>query len=914
MSHHLARALVVAIVCAAPSAALAQGGVLGSIVGNVYDQTGQPLPGVKVVAKSPTHIGERVAYSNADGGFRFVALQPGVFEVISSAPKMASVHQKGIKVGVNAAAEVSLVMEVAGTVEEVKVVEKAPIVSTTTANVKEAWDEEFIDNLPLETRTSVEELVGNATPGAVYAGERLVRIRGGNTEQNLYLLDGFNMTGFKTLYKSLGAMEVSTAGYGADGAIAPGGLVTMVTKTGSNKYEFDVNGFHEDSLLRAFTEARDEVPRDWRMYINPNFSGPIIKDKVWFFVNGEFRDERYSRGLDPSGFFPRRPTQHYWNYRATTKVTWQVTPRNKVQHFSFWDINYSRNRIASFNTDNDAQSKRERNGIYNGVTWESLLTDTLFFKLQAGHGLRQEAQAPQQCLSDPDACLHTPALVQTIPQTINLQNWNTLSLQTINQIEAVSELQWFLSSKSLGEHSIKVQSRYFTQNQSVAQGTPGDRILRIAGDVPDRETVFYSNDPRVEDARYGYAIFDSTGSRWTSFIQDAARLTRYWTVTPGVAVTMSNSSNSRGLTVTDGMAVTPHFSTAWDATHDGRTVLRASFNQYVDPDVGRLARHSLGTRVSRECRWNASNGAYTDSCVYSGGLPGSSVGSPCGPDGVNPDGTDCRQKLRIPRTWEYTLGAEREVVPGLGVGIDFVFRNYTYPYATKETNQIWNGSGSALDPTGTHRNGRPERIIDLETPEDAERRYRGVTFALHRREGRLKLGASYTWSSTYGNSFDTETNAWGDIPPRDRLLWGPMPDDARHVVKITMNYQLVSWLSTGVLYSFQSGRPYSRWFHNTQTGGYDDLRAQVGINPGSNINDPTDDREARLPDIQAFNLQLRANLRPLTGQQIELYSDIQNVFALRTTTSVVTEDGPRFGQPEGTMGPMLIRLGFRYRF
>ena len=57
-------------------------------------------------------------------------------------------------------------MEVATATEEVKVIERAPIVSTTTANVKEQWDEEFIDNLPLETRTSVEELVGHSTPGA----------------------------------------------------------------------------------------------------------------------------------------------------------------------------------------------------------------------------------------------------------------------------------------------------------------------------------------------------------------------------------------------------------------------------------------------------------------------------------------------------------------------------------------------------------------------------------------------------------------------------------------------------------------------------------------------------------------------------------------------------------------------------
>ena len=148
------RALMVTSLCLLPNVVHAQGGVVGSIIGNVFDQTGQPLSGVKVVAESPTQIGGvRVTYTNAEGGFRFNALQPGTFEVMATAPKMRTVHQKGIKVGVNAPAEVTLMMEVETATEEVKVIERAPIVSTTTANVKEQSDAEFVDNLPLETRT-----------------------------------------------------------------------------------------------------------------------------------------------------------------------------------------------------------------------------------------------------------------------------------------------------------------------------------------------------------------------------------------------------------------------------------------------------------------------------------------------------------------------------------------------------------------------------------------------------------------------------------------------------------------------------------------------------------------------------------------------------------------------------------------
>ena len=250
------------------------------------------------------------------------------------------------------------------------------------------------------------------------------------------------------------------------------------------------------------------------------------------------------------------------------------------------------------------------------------------------------------------------------------------------------------------------------------------------------------------------------------------------------------------------------------------------------------------------------------------------------------------------------MGAEREVIPGLGVGLDFVYRDFTNPYSTKETNRVWNRTAAGFEPTGAYRNGRAETIVDLETPSEARRKYQGVTFAAHKREGEFKVSASYTWSKTYGNVFDTENNAWGDIPPRDLFLWGNMPDDSRHVIKTTLNYRFTQLaVDCGVLYQYRSGTPYNRWYYNTATGGYDMLRARVGVNPGTNINDPGDDRELRLPDIQSFDIQLRANLRAILKTDLELWSDIRNLLALRTTTSVVTEDGPRFGSPRAAWAP-----------
>ncbi len=88
------------IAAVAPARALAQGGQSGSIVGSLFDSGGTPLRGVKVSASSETQIGgARVAYTNEEGFFRLPALEPGVFQLRASAPRMKTVVVKDVPGG-----------------------------------------------------------------------------------------------------------------------------------------------------------------------------------------------------------------------------------------------------------------------------------------------------------------------------------------------------------------------------------------------------------------------------------------------------------------------------------------------------------------------------------------------------------------------------------------------------------------------------------------------------------------------------------------------------------------------------------------------------------------------------------------------------------------------------------------------
>ena len=485
---------------------------------------------------------------------------------------------------------------------------------------------------------------------------------------------------------------------------------------------------------------------------------------------------------------------------------------------------------------------------------------------------------------------------------------STYSLQFANRLEM------FFSSKALGEHHLQLRDHYVRQSDISRRSVPGDTMEELNGPSPDALTTYYSNDPRLEPERFGWFITTWGSSRNSLSLSDSWRPTRYLTLTPGVAFTSASAFNSQGDTLLSAHALSPSFAAAWDATHDGRTVLRGSFNQYVDVDLSSIAGHTLGSQVAQRCRFNDATARYDRECTFSGGTSGATVGLPCGPTGFDQAGNPCTRKLGIPRTWEYTAGVEREVIPGVSLGVDGIYRKFNNQFERLETNRIWNASGTQLERTGGHRNGRAQTISDLENPEGAERTYRGVTASVARREGRLKLRASYTWSRLEGTVMDGYDNAYGDIGPRDLFLYGALPDDHRHELKANFAYRFAPWLTTAVRYSYYSGLPYNRRYRNDVTGRFENQRAQVGINPGNNLNDPTDDRELRMPDFQSLNAQIAVNFLPLIGQNLETFVDVLNVLGLRTTTAVEEDDGPLWGVQRGRIAPFRIRFGLRYRY
>jgi hypothetical protein len=924
----LVRVLVIVTFAGFAPTAFAQSGA-STILGNVVDQTGQPIKGVRVSARSDTQIGgPKVAYTKDDGGYRIPGLIPGFFEVTASAPKLKSVVVKNVEANASAPGEADIIMEVESGVEEVKVVQKPPVVSTTQASVRTTYDENFLDQMPSNFKLGAESVIANAVPGAnlVVGSTRLAQIRGGNANQTAYLVEGFDMAGQRSTIKGMASVDVQSAAYGAEYASVPGGIVSMVTKSGSNKFEFDFNSYLEHNDLNLFTDNLDSKGLAYFIMINPNVSGPIIKDKLWYFVNIEARREQYADIPDPLGLLPTNPDRVYGSVRGSGKFTWQISPRNKLVSFNNFNLrtNVNQGRGYAPAVEHEAQYRTDDQDIFTGLIWESLLSDSVFFKSQLGYQRFWDQVNPTLCGSNPD-CDNIPAFFETVPRALNENNFGSHTQTITDKIEFINTLELFPGKVFLGEHDIRVKNDFITQSDEFANSWPGDRHINLAMGQPVSQVEFFANDPRYENPRYGWFIRTGTTLRNQTSLSDQWKVTRHLTLTPGVAVIKSRASNSNGDVALDAWGVTPHLAAVWDATHDGKTAIRASFANYLDTGIGglpadtqALSRFTVDSPVTRNCRWDGT--AFTAGCTYSGGSTGRTVGSPCGTLGVDATGAPCRTSLRLPRTWEYSAGAEREIFPGIALSGDFVYRLFTHPYETLETNRIWNASGTTLadatltNPAGSTRNGRPTAVIDLETPNGAKREYLGFTVGLNRREGRLRTYLAYTLSYNRGNVGDAIDNPYGNIGGRDQYLWGYLPQDSRHNIRAQVTWAFTKWASLGVLYDYHSGNPYYRRFINAYTMGYDDYRATNGINPGANLNDPSDDRALRLPDNMLLNLQGRINWKPLLGVDLETYVDVINALAERTPLLVQSNDGPDWGTMQARMDPFHLRIGLRYHY
>ncbi len=386
--------LVAVIGLAIPAGA--QGVQTGSLEGNVTDNNGEALPGVTVSVTSPSLQGARNTVSDANGAFRFPSLPPGSDYTLSLVLEgFDAENRTGIPVRVGSATQIQAIMSLSQFGEVIEVTADRVVVDTTKSSVD--YSVEFDDLDKLANNRWYQDVMEMA-PGVQQGNNPSVQGQSGTA--NLYLVDGVDTSDPRTQtwgkavnFDSIQEVQVKTAGHAAEYGRAPGGIINLVTKSGGNE-------FH--GTFR-WVESRAEWGSDWdegkagggrtdesRPIVT--FGGPILRDKLWFFLGYEKRDN--SRGFSwyateedkENGDLSQGRTSYAGDY-ANAKITWQATPNHMFAAFYNEDpIDLSPLQRGWYGSSyNIATERAQFQGGWDGsLQWTGVFTDNFFMssKLQ----------------------------------------------------------------------------------------------------------------------------------------------------------------------------------------------------------------------------------------------------------------------------------------------------------------------------------------------------------------------------------------------------------------------------------------------------------------------------------------------------------------------------------------------------
>ncbi|HTJ47025.1 MAG TPA: carboxypeptidase regulatory-like domain-containing protein, partial [Kofleriaceae bacterium] len=219
-------------------AAYAQSTTTGAIQGIVKDKaTGEPLPGVAVVANGAQGQGAPSALTDENGFYKIDGLTPGRY-IVKYFFATVTVTRDDITVGVNKTVPVYIDIDTENAGEKVVITGSAPTIDPTSTTQGITLDQEYTKNIPVPGRT-FESALG-AAAGSQGDGVG-VSFSGSSSLENQYFVDGINTTGLTlgtvgspVINDFIQEIEVITGGYDAEYGRATGGVVNVVTKSGTN--------------------------------------------------------------------------------------------------------------------------------------------------------------------------------------------------------------------------------------------------------------------------------------------------------------------------------------------------------------------------------------------------------------------------------------------------------------------------------------------------------------------------------------------------------------------------------------------------------------------------------------------------------------------------------------------------------
>src|SRR3954469_13490078 len=272
----------------------------GNITGRIVDAQGAAVPGVTVTARSPQTGFVRTDVSDGEGIYRLTALPVGTYDISAELSGFSTFSRKEVTVNVAQTTDLNVELKLAGLTESVNVTAEVPMVKTTDSSVGGVVDVSKIESLPLNGRQFANLAVtipgvglgfhSDPTKSTQYSPQ----IAGGNGRNVNYQIDGGDnnddtVGGLLQLYPLEAIQEFNfiTQRYKAEYGRSNGGVMNIVTKSGTKNYHGSAFTLGRDKSLNAQTHAETlaGAPKaDYRRYqYGGSFGGPIVLNRAFYF-------------------------------------------------------------------------------------------------------------------------------------------------------------------------------------------------------------------------------------------------------------------------------------------------------------------------------------------------------------------------------------------------------------------------------------------------------------------------------------------------------------------------------------------------------------------------------------------------------------------------------------------------------
>jgi hypothetical protein len=834
--------LALALIVAAWGNAAAQG-TTGSLSGIVTDESKGALPGATVTVKETETGQTRNLVTDDQGRFHAEALPPGKYSLVVELASFRTAEIDNITLTVGQDALLNVEMKVGGVTERVVVTSEAPLVQTGQSSVTALVDQKQIRELPLNGRDfsqlTLLQLGVTASPTTAEAVDRgmgtQVSIAGARPNQISYQLDGTdaNTQGNGSPGSAAGGLlgvdtvrefQVLVNNYSAEYGRSTGGVVTAITRSGTNDFHGAAFEFNRDSALDSrtyFDDPNQALPPLKRNQYGGNLGGPIIHDKTFFFFGyeGLHQDKGFTNIAqvpsmatrartdlspvtkpylllypEPNG--PANGASATYTYQTTAptrenyalgKVDHQFTQNQSVS------VRYSFDK-ASVDTDalvplfyNDTRTKTQ--SIVGEHKW--LITSSLInsAKVAWNQAFESTDNIANQTI-DPNLFF--------VPGT----RFGSIGISGLSSLGTDSQTPTFVNLKSLqiidnlswvkGSHSVKAGfslTRYINDQDSSFDFGGNYAFTSLEN--------FVQNKPGTYE---GQAPGSTTDRRWRQdlvglYMQDDWTAGRNLTVNMGVRYEFittphelsgreASMPNLQGATTTAGgpifnnpsfKNVAPRTGFAWDMTGDGKNALHGGAGMFFEPILSNVYR-AYGNRTP----------------------PYYNLINPASPSFPTPPASGSSSLLRLdlvdyniknPYRVQYNLTYQRDLPGHTIVTTGFVgsrgynqIRNVEYNQAVAQVL----ADGSLFFPVGSQRRNPNFGSMRLRTS-DGLSWYKGLIAGMSRRfNAGLAMQASYT----LGKSEDLGSQAVGsadfDNSFQPRYAFDPMDNkglsdfDIRH--------------------------------------------------------------------------------------------------------------------------------------